>query len=78
MLEMALATHQVASELKAADLGDEISAALGHAAADTRGSYGSFEFGRGSMAPDSVEAARSIKHKLFEPQKPRSGPALRF
>lgn len=69
--------HQVASDLKAADLGDEISAALGHSAADTRGSYGSFELGHGSMAPDSVEAARSIKHKLFEPQKPRPGPSMR-
>lgn len=66
--------HQVASDLKAADLGDEISAALGHSAADTRGSYGAFELGRGSMAPNKVEAARSIKHKLFEPQRPRAGP----
>jgi len=66
--------HQVASDMKAADLGDEISSALGHSAADTRGSYGAFEFGNGSMAPDRVEAARPIKHKLFEPQRPRAGP----
>lgn len=70
--------HQVASDMKAADLGDEISKALGHSAANTRGSYGSAELGSASRAPDAVEAARSIKHKLFEPQKPRSGPALRF
>lgn len=69
--------HQAASDMKAANLGDEISAALGHSASDTKGSYGSFELGRGSMAPDSVEAARSIKHKLFEPQKPRLGPSMR-
>lgn len=66
--------HQVASDLKAAGLGDEISAALGHSASDTKGSYGSFELGYGGMAPDRVEAARSIKHKVFEPQKPRARP----
>lgn len=70
--------HQASSDMKAAGLGDEISAALGHSAADTRGSYGSFELGRGSMAADSVDAARSIKHKLFEPQKPRQGPSMRM
>lgn len=63
--------HQVASDMKAADLGDEISKALGHSSANTRGSYGSAEFGSASRAPDAVEAARSIKQKLFQPEKPR-------
>jgi integrase len=65
--------HQASSDMKAAGLGDEVSAALGHSASDTKGSYGSFELGNGAMAPDQVEAARSIKHKLFEPQRPRVG-----
>jgi integrase len=65
--------HQMASDMKAADLGDEISQALGHSASDTKGSYGSFELGNGLMAPDHVAAARSIKHKLLESHKLRVG-----
>lgn len=56
--------HQVASDLKAADLGDQISQALGHAASDTKGSYGEWGAGNGSMAPDAVNAARPVKIKV--------------
>ena len=55
--------HQVASDLKAADLGDQISQALGHSAEKTRGSYGEWGAGNGSMAPDAVNAARAVKPK---------------
>lgn len=55
--------HQFASDLKAAELpGDKISQALGHFALDTKGSYGEWGSGTGSMAPDAVSAARSIKN----------------
>ena len=56
--------HQFASDLKAAELpGHEISKALGHSAERTKGSYGIFDFGRGGMEPDKVEAARAVKQK---------------
>ena len=55
--------HQVASDLKASALpGDKISQALGHAVADTKGSYGEWGAGAGAMAPDAVDAARPIKN----------------
>ena len=55
--------HQVASDLKASALpGDKISQALGHAVADTKGSYGEWGAGTGGMAPDAVTAARPIKN----------------
>ena len=54
--------HQVASDLKAAELGDQISAALGHLVSDTRGSYGEWGAGNGSMAPSAITAARAIKN----------------
>lgn len=57
--------HQVASDMKNAGLGDEISAALGHAVSDTRSGYGAWELGNGLMAPDRVESARPIKVKLL-------------
>lgn len=54
--------HQFASDLKTVEIsGDQISQALGHAASDTKGSYGAFGYGRGGMAPDAVKAAREVK-----------------
>ena len=55
--------HQVASDLKAAELGDQISAALGHSVSDTRGSYGEWGAGRSDRAPNRIEAARPVKIK---------------
>lgn len=55
--------HQVASDMKNAGLGDDISAALGHAVSDTRSGYGAWELGCGSMAPDRIESARAVKVK---------------
>lgn len=55
--------HQVASDLKASALpGDKISQALGHAVSATKGSYGEWGAGTGTMAPDAVTAARPIKN----------------
>ena len=56
--------HQMASDLKAAELpGDQISQALGHAVSDTKGSYGEWGAGNGSMAPSSITASRAVKIK---------------
>jgi len=55
--------HQVASDMKNAGFGDEISAALGHAVSDTRSGYGSWELGHGLSAPDRVASARAVKVK---------------
>ena len=63
--------HQLASDMKAAELGDQVSQALGHSASDTKGSYGEWGAGNGSMAPSSVVAARAVKIK------PASQPARR-
>jgi len=66
--------HQFASDLKAAELpGHEISKALGHSADKTKGSYGIFDFGRGGMEPNKVEAARAVKqkHQAAEQEMPK-------
>lgn len=56
--------HQVASDLKAAELpGGKISQALGHRASDTKGSYGEWGGGSGGMAPDCISAASDVKPK---------------
>ena len=69
--------HQVASDLKAAELpGEQISQALGHSASDTKGSYGEWGAGNGAMAPSSVAAARAVKVKPAT--KPTAGPVLRL
>lgn len=71
--------HQVASDLKASDLSpDQVSQALGHSSGETKGSYGIYSQGTGSMAPGKVEAQRSVKNKPEKPlpgaAKTRSGP----
>lgn len=53
--------HQVASDMKAAGFGDEISQALGHAVDATRTTYGSYQNGQRSKAFSYVEAARPVK-----------------
>lgn len=69
--------HQVASDLKAAELpGEQISQALGHSASDTKGSYGEWGAGNGSMAPNSVAAARAVKIKSTS--QPTAAPSLRL
>lgn len=71
--------HQVASDLKASDLSpDQVSQALGHSSGDTKGSYGIYSQGTGTMAPGKVEAQRPVKNKPVKPLpgviKPRNGP----
>ena len=69
--------HQVASDLKDAELpGEQISQALGHSASDTKGSYGEWGAGNGSMAPSSVAAARAVKIKPTS--QPVAKPSLRI